>query len=229
MDAAAPAKARQHTIGDRPRISLVLADQHPLVLQGMRSLFQQENDLDVRACGTTYADTRAAVVEHEPTVLVVDRQLPPDGALALLRDLAPYRLPTRIVILASGISKRETEEALRLGVRGVISTRSATDVFVHCVHRVARGGMWMDDGSMMDVVEDLVQHGSGLMHLRQRLTARELQVLTLVASGLRNTDIKARLAIAEGTVKIHLHNIYEKLGTNDRLTLALRARDAGLV
>jgi DNA-binding NarL/FixJ family response regulator len=68
-----------------------------------------------------------------------------------------------------------------------------------------------------------------LIEGRQRLTPRELEIARLVADGLRNKEITERLSVTEGTVKIHLHNIYEKLGTNDRVRLALRVRSEGLV
>jgi DNA-binding NarL/FixJ family response regulator len=89
--------------------------------------------------------------------------------------------------------------------------------------------MWFEQEMFGAVIERMRRRDAGQQELRRRLTPRELQVLQLVAAGLRNTDITDRLKIAEGTVKIHLHNIYEKLGTTDRVKLALRARDDGLV
>jgi DNA-binding NarL/FixJ family response regulator len=213
----------------QPRtLSLVLADQHPIVLQGMQHLFESEADFDVRACCTDDTEALAAMTTHRPAILVLDPELPHSGGLALLRDLAERGLTTPVVLLASSINPRQMEHALRLGVRGAVLRRSAPRLLIQCVRRVDQGEMWVEHSFMMDAVGEMVRHRAGLSTLRDALTSRELEVLALVGAGLRNRDITTRLDIAEGTVKIHIHNIYEKLGVSDRLTLALRARDAGL-
>ena len=210
------------------KISLVLADQHPIVLQGMQHLFQSEPDFNVLACCTDDVEALAALTALQPAVLVLDPQLPRRGGIALLRDLAERRLPTHVMLLTTGIGAREMEQALRLGVKGTVLRQMAPRCLVECVRGVYQGQMWVEHRFMMDAVGEMVRHRAGLSDLRQTLTSRELEVLALVGAGLRNRDIKTRLDIAEGTVKIHMHNIYEKLGVSDRLTLALRARDAGL-
>ena len=218
----------QSVIEERATLTLVLADQHPLVLHGMQRLFEAERDVDVLACCTDEVEALGALAAHEPDLLVLDPELPPRGGVALLRELAARRLRTRVVLLTNAVSPRELEEGLRLGVRGTVLRRMAPQVLVQCVRRVHRGEMSVEHSFMMDAIDGIVRHRTGLDQLQRALTSRELQVLALVGEGLRNKDIKSRLDITEGTVKIHIHNIYEKLGVNDRLTLALRARDAGL-
>jgi DNA-binding NarL/FixJ family response regulator len=213
---------------ERTPLTLVLADQHPLVLQGMQHLFDAEPDLDVSACCTDEVEALAAVTACEPDILVLDPELPTRGGLPLLRDLAARRLRTQVVLLTNEVAPRELEEGLRLGVRGTVLRRMAPQMLVQCVRRVRRGEIAVEHSFMMETIGEMVRHRTGLSELKRALTSRELQVLALVGEGLRNKDIKTRLDIAEGTVKIHVHNIYEKLGVNDRLTLALRARDAGL-
>lgn len=209
-------------------VSLVLAESHPLMLQAMQHLFQAEPDLHVVAACTKDDEVVAAVVNHTPDVLVLDLRLPRRGGLAVLRDLAPRRLPTRIVLLCSSIREREMTEAVRLGVKGVLLKEMAPRFFVQCVRRVQDGAMWIENHGFGEVVERIVRSEPTLRDASPRLTPRELEVVRLVADGLRNKEITTRLNITEGTVKIHLHNIYEKIGTNDRLQLALRARDEGL-
>jgi CheY-like chemotaxis protein len=101
-------------------VGLVLADGHPIVLQGMQRLFQAEDDLAVLATCTSDAEAIDAIHEHKPHVLMLDLRLPRRGGLAVLRDLAPGRLPMRVVLLATAISETEMVDAVRLGVSGVV-------------------------------------------------------------------------------------------------------------
>ena len=89
--------------------------------------------------------------------------------------------------------------------------------------------MWLEQSSTLGAVERMLRRDAGRRVMQQMLTRRELQVLQLVAGGLRNGDISNRLDITEGTVKIHMHNLYEKLGMKDRVQMALYARDNGVV
>jgi DNA-binding NarL/FixJ family response regulator len=238
MSTCATARTRAGSAGagseSKPRdipekVGLVLADGHPIVLQGMRHLFQAEADLDVLVCCTNDEETLEAVVRCEPIVLVLDLRLPRNGGLAVLRAVAQERIATRVVLLTASINESEMAEAIRLGVKGVVLKEMTPRLLVQCVRQVGRGATWFENGSVGAVVERMLRHETGMRELGRRLTPRELQVLRCVAGGLRNKEITARLDITEGTVKIHLHNIYEKLGMRDRLQLALRARDEGLV
>jgi DNA-binding NarL/FixJ family response regulator len=207
------------------KLRLILADAHPLALKGMQHVLESESDFVVVACCSTAAETVETAIEHHPDVLILDFHLPDRGSMRVLQEIATSAPQTRVVLLASSLGEHETLEAVRLGVKGIVLTELAVASLAHSVRRVARGQMWIENGSFAGVVSRLARHDTQMHDLRQRLTRREMEVVQLVAEGLRNKDITARLAISEGTVKIHLHNIYGKLGTNDRVQLALRARD----
>jgi DNA-binding NarL/FixJ family response regulator len=217
------------TLEPPARLGLVLADGHPLLLQGMQQLFRGEPDLDVLACCTNGEDTLNAVDDHRSALLVLDFRLPSAGGLAVLDALRQRPYSIRVVLLTDRISQDEMTEALRFGVRGVALKNMAPPLLVQCVRQVRQGRMWIEHSSAGATLEQMHRHETGRRELRRTLTRRELQVLQFVAGGLRNKEITAKLDIAEGTVKIHLHNIYEKLGMSDRVQLALRARDEGLV
>ena len=211
------------------RIRLVLADAHPIVLRGMLHCLQAEADLEVMDCCTSDEQTIDAVARNNPAGLMLDLRLPRSGGLAVLRALSRRGHTASVALLTDTISENEMSEAVQLGVRGVVLKEMAPQFFVQCIRHVCRGGTWFEHEICGAVLERMSRRESGLRELRQRLTRRELQVLQLVAEGLRNIEITDRLKITEGTVKNHLHNIYGKLGTGDRLQLALRARDSGLV
>ncbi len=202
---------------------LVLADDHPIVLDGLEQLFRLEPDLEVVARCRDGAATLAAVERHRPDVLVLDLRMPAPGGLEVLRRLEEREEAPRVVVLTAALDDEELLTAVRLGARGVVLKEMAPQLLLEAVRRVAAGGEWLDEGLGGRAVRRLLarQEAAGA------LTARELEVVRRAARGLRNRAIAAELHIAEGTVKMHLHNIYEKLGVAGRVELLLWARERG--
>lgn len=211
------------------KIGVVFADPHPILLHGMRYLLKPAPDLRILACCMNDEEALAEVRRHQPSLLILELNLPRKGGLAVLRELADLRVRTRPILLTGSISAQDMTQAMRLGVRGIVLKSMPPELLIECLRQVHRGSMWLEKASIGAVVQEMLHRENGLHELRQRLTPRELQVLHLVAIGTGNKDITAKLNISDGTVKIHLHNIYEKLGIRNRLQLALFARDRGLV
>jgi DNA-binding NarL/FixJ family response regulator len=120
-------------------------------------------------------------------------------------------------------------EAVRLGVHGIILKEMSSDLLVDAIRTVAAGGRWMEKELVGRAVERLAERDTAERDLLQILSSRELEVLRRVSTGARNKDIGEALGITEGTVKAHLHNIYEKLGVGNRVQLHLLVRDKRLV
>jgi two-component system, NarL family, nitrate/nitrite response regulator NarL len=213
----------------RPNIDVVLAESYPMLLAGMEYLIASHEDLRVVARCTTGEQALRAVRQHQPDVLVSDLLLPDKSGLAVLRDLTGELKQTRVILLADRIQQDEMVEAVRLGAKGVILKEMPDATLVRCIRKVHAGGTWLETQAMAGAMDTLLRRDAGAKEVAQLLTPRELQVLRDVATGLRNKNIGARLGIAEGTVKIHLHNIYEKLNIKGRLELILFARDRGWV
>jgi DNA-binding NarL/FixJ family response regulator len=114
-----------------------------------------------------------------------------------------------------------------LGIRGLVLKESAPRTLVDCVRRVHAGGQYIEPQFLTRAMDASHQRASGSSELEDVLTPRELQIVRLLADGLRNKEIAQALEISEGTVKIHLHNIYEKLNVDSRVELALMARAKG--
>jgi DNA-binding NarL/FixJ family response regulator len=113
-------------------------------------------------------------------------------------------------------------------VRGAVAKGAAPEALVRCIRTVHAGGQWLEGEVAGRVVERLLNGEAGNGHLPGGLTPREAELVELVSQGLRNKEVAARLGISEGTVKIHLHRIYEKLGVTSRVELANYARERGL-
>jgi DNA-binding NarL/FixJ family response regulator len=212
----------------RAAISLVLADDHPLVLGGLRSLLAGERDIDVLACCTHGVAALQAVETHRPQILVLDVKMPRMDGLAVLQALDRRGLQTRVILLAAEVRAAQVDEATRLGVRGVLLKDMALSTLVQCIRTVHAGGRWPGHGAMASGLRRQHAHDPRMRELARLLTARELQVVRCVARGLRNREIAGELAINEGTVKIHLHSAYRKLNVDGRLALSVYARDKGL-
>lgn len=211
------------------RIHVVIADDHPIVLAGLESLFAIEKDIKVVARCATGEETLAAARKHRPDILLLDIRMPGKNTFDVIRELREGHLPTRVVLLTAAINDDEALEAVRLGVGGVVLKGMPPKLLIQCIRKVHAGERWMERGFLSHAVERLVQREAGARELAKLLTPREIELVRMVASGLRNKEIGRKLFISEGTVKIHLHHIFEKLNVNSRHALTLYARNNGLV
>jgi DNA-binding NarL/FixJ family response regulator len=210
-------------------IRLVLADDHPIILDGLEVLFRMEQDIQVVARCVNGEEALQAVRQHRPDILILDIRMPGKDGLAVLREMRDEDLSTQVVLLTVALEEEETLEALRLGVRGVVLKEMAPQMLVQCVRKVHAGDQWLERRSVGRALEKLLSREAGAREVAGVLTPREIEVVRMVAAGFRNKEIGDKLSISEGTVKIHLHHIYEKLHLTGRLELARYAQDKGLV
>jgi DNA-binding NarL/FixJ family response regulator len=210
------------------RIRIVLADDHAIVLDGLEQLFRLEPEFEVVARSTTAETAVKAVQEHRPDVLVLDLVMPGHDGIWVLREMSELNLPTRTVLLTAHVDENRLVEAIRLGVWGVVLKEMAPRMLMECVRKVHAGEKWLEQQSVTRAMERMQKRESEIDRLTRLLTPRELEIVRLASEGLRNKEIGERLTITEGTVKIHLHNIYEKLGVTGRSQLILYATKHGL-
>ena len=166
---------------------------------------------------------------READVLVLDLRMPGLTGLGVLRKLSESKTPCRTVLLTATIGDNEVIEAVRLGAQGLVLKESPPETLLECVRKVNLGQEWFDQETLSRAFGKAVQREAATRETARILTPRELEIVNMVAQGLRNKAIAERLSITEGTVKIHLHNIYEKVKVDGRLELALWAQARGLV
>jgi DNA-binding NarL/FixJ family response regulator len=210
-------------------IDLVLADDHPIVLSGLENMFRRERDCRVVASCGDGVEAWRAIGRHQPSVAVLDLRMPRMHGLAVLSQMQKENVATRTVLLAAVLDDEELLEAVQLGVRGVVLKEMAPTLVVQCVREVHAGGQWLEKRSVTQALDKLVRRQAGTRELERILTQRELEVARAVADGLRNKEIAEKLGIAEGTVKIHLHVIYEKLNIDGRIALVLRMKEKAMI
>jgi DNA-binding NarL/FixJ family response regulator len=210
-------------------IDLVLADDHPIVLAGMENMFRRERDCRVVASCVDGVEALRAIRHHRPSVAVLDLRMPRMDGLGVLRELHKEAGKTRIVLLAATLDDEDLFEAVQLGVRGLILKEMAVALLVQCVREVHAGRQWLEKRSVTQALDTLVRRQAGMREIAKILTVREFDVASAVAGGLRNKEIAAKLRIAEGTVKQHLHGIYEKLKLEGRISLVLRFKEKAVL
>jgi two-component system nitrate/nitrite response regulator NarL len=208
-------------------IRLVIADDHPIVLDGLEQLFLLEKDCEVVARARNGDEALRAVRQFQPDVLVLDLRMPGMDGLAVLEEMRREALPTRVVIL-SAMNSDDLFEAIRLGARGVVLKDMAPRLLMQCVRTVHAGGKWLEKGVATSAVDKLLECEAGIKAIAETLTPRELQVARMIAKGVPSKTVASRLAISEGTAKLHLHHVYEKLKVEGRVGLMRFMQSRGL-
>ncbi len=210
-------------------ITLILADDHALILDGLEKLFHLEKDFKIVARCLDGEETLAALRKHKPEILILDIRMPGKGGLAVLQAMRDENITTPVVLLTAGVDEEEVVEAIRLGIRGLMLKELAPKLLIQCVRKVHAGGLWLEKHSVATALQKLIRRESGRQEAAQVLTPREIEIVKQVAGGFRNIEIAKRLFISEGTVKMHLHNIYQKLNLDNRTKLTLYAQEKDLV
>jgi DNA-binding NarL/FixJ family response regulator len=209
-------------------IRIVIADDHPFILDGLDHLFRGEPDCEIVARCSNGEEALAAVERYLPDVLVLDVRMPKMDGIELLRELNRRACPSRVVLLTASLDDARLLEAFRLGAKGLVLKESAPRLLIQSVRQVHAGNESWNGTAIAGALRMLLQRHRAFEDASATLTPRELEITRMVAQGLRNKEIATRLTITEGTVKFHLHSIYEKLQIDGRFALITWARDNGV-
>jgi DNA-binding NarL/FixJ family response regulator len=210
-------------------IRVVLADDHAIVLSGLRRLFESDPGFAVVGACRSGEEAIAAVAGSDPDILVLDMRMPGMTGLDVLERLSESGARCRTVLLTAAMTDDEVLEAVNKGARGIVLKEASPETLLECVRRVNAGEQWLDRETMSRAFGRALRKQTAVKEAGRILTPRETEIVSMVAQGLRNKAIAERLSISEGTVKIHLHNIYEKVKVDGRLELVLWAQAKGLV
>jgi DNA-binding NarL/FixJ family response regulator len=203
---------------DAPQ-SIVVADDHPLVLSGLRSLIAADPSLRIVAVCEDGEAALQAIRDHAPAIAVLDLNMPKRDGLAIIGAVAVEQRSTRIVLLAAAIADGDLYLAVERGVYGVVLKDAAPDTLMDCLHSVAVGHRWLPAELVDAALDREVARRRGAEAVAALLTSRERQIALLVGDGRSNKDIARDLNLSEGTVKIHLHHIFHKLEVTTRTGL----------
>jgi two-component system nitrate/nitrite response regulator NarL len=204
-------------------IKVVLVDDHPLVLGGLEQLLTSGQDFRVLAACSTVEEGYQAVMAHAPDVLVLDLMLPGEGGLALLQRLDTTK-PPAVIILTAVQDEDLLLDAARLRARGIVLKAMAPRILEDCIRAVHQGERRLNvDG--LDFSQRVLERQQVEREIGGQLTPRELEIVRLAAMRLDNQEIANRLSITVGTVKIHLHHVFDKLHVKGRHELLAFLRE----
>jgi DNA-binding NarL/FixJ family response regulator len=206
-------------------IKLVLVDDHPLVLGGLEQLLSAESDFEVLATCGTVEEARRAIGTLVPDVVILDLNLPGEDGLSLLGTLDPSA-PPAVVVLTASQDEDQLLDVARKGARGIVLKAMAPRILEDCVRAAYRGEYRLEVNGV-NLADRLKERKGVESELAGLLTPRELEILQLVAQRLDNHQIAEKLAISVGTVKIHLHHVYDKLSLPGRHELQVFLRQKG--
>ncbi len=202
-------------------IRLVIADRHPVVLQGLTSVLGAQNGFKIVACCGDGPSCIGAIRRFVPDIAILDISMPGLAGLEILT----IANPTRLVFFTASVQGRELVMAAAAGAYGVILKDVALEILVQSLRQVARGNRLLPRPSFdQDVPREREQRNIAIAeNVLTVLTERERQIMALVSEGLSNKEIGRRLNIADGTIKVHLHHVYQKLEISNRTVLAALA------
>ena len=202
-------------------IRVLIADDHPIILSGAEALLRGSR-FEVIAKLTDGDAVLAALDQLAPDILILDVQMPRRSGLDVLRTLRARGDERPVILLTAHIDNASATEAIGLGVNGLVLKDTAPETLLTCLEAVSGGRRWIDQGVMQRSADLDAANEAGRSRLSS-LTPRERAVAELVVQGMRNREVAAALGIAEGTVKLHLYKVYEKLGVSSRTELVIQA------
>lgn len=213
-------------------IRVVLVDDQSMIRTGLRMVLAAEPDIEVVGEAADGAEGVAVVTRLEPDVVLLDVRMPGMDGLEAARRLLAAQLPTRVVVLTTFDEDEYVAAALRAGVSGFLLKVAPPEDLVAAVRTVASGQGLLDPAVTLRVIESFAAApavDAAAARRLSELTERETDVLSLVAAGLSNAEIAARLYLGEATVKTHVSRLLLKLGLRDRVQAVAFAYESGLV
>jgi DNA-binding NarL/FixJ family response regulator len=214
-------------VADRP-ITVLIADDHPVVRQGLRTFLGVQDDLEVVGEAADGAQAVSLAETLRPDIVLLDLNMPAGGGLAALQELRARGLPARVLVLTSMTERGHVLPAVRAGAAGYLYKDVDPPVLAQAIRAVAGGNVLFAPEAAEAVLEADPPSGPRPHPAAQRLTDREREVLVQIALGRSNREIARALVVSEKTVKTHVSNLFMKLGVQDRTQAALYAVRHGL-
>jgi two-component system nitrate/nitrite response regulator NarL len=196
---------------------VLLVDDHPMIGAALE-MFLRDSDYELLGRARTAAEASKQISSHRPDLVLLDVHLPDGSGLDVLRRLSRARFRPKVILLTAGMDEAQLLAAGELNPDGMVLKTSDPSLLIQCMDAVVEGRRWVDPE-----IAERTRQAEARAASAPPLTRRERELIELVRQGLRNRDIAAELGVTEGTVKVYLHAIFDKLHVENRTELALRA------
>ena len=198
---------------------VLLVDDHPMIGAALEMLLR-DTDYELVDRARTAAEAVKRIAKLKPDLLLLDVHLPDGSGLDILMRLSRSRSRPKVILLTAGMDESQLLGASELNPDGMVLKTSDPGLLLESMDAVMAGKRWIDPE-----IAERTRHAQERAASAPPLTRRERELIELVRQGLRNRDIAAELGVTEGTVKVYLHAIFDKLHVENRTELALRAAD----
>lgn len=202
------------------KIRVMLVDDHPMLRAGLDATLRAEDDMECVAEAQSGEEAVALYAKARPEVVLMDLRLPQMSGVAAIEEIRKLDAEAKVVVLTTYDGDEDIYRAMRAGARAYLLKDMLRKELVDAIRVVQSGQRYVSP----TVAARLAARTPG-----QELTAREVEILAQVVRGLGNKQIAGELGLAEGTVRIHLSNIFEKMGVHDRTQAAILAIQRGIV
>ncbi len=198
---------------------VLIADDHPMIAAALDEVMRG-TDYELVGRARSGSDALAQVQRLKPDILLLDVNMPDGSGLDVLRELREGKRAPSVVLLTAGMEDPQLVAADALAPEGIVLKTSDPALLLECMAQVRSGQRWVDPE-----VAERTRAAKERASKTPSLTPRERELVELVRQGLRNRDIASQLGVTEGTVKVYLHAIFDKVGVDNRTELAMRAKD----
>lgn len=203
-------------------ITVMIADDHILMREGIKQLLDLEADIDVIAQAGDGQEAVEKALEYNPDVILLDINMPKMNGIDVLRRLKDFGASSKVIMLTIHEDKEYLFETMKIGASGYVLKDSDADSLIKAIKDVNNGDTYIQPSIASLLVEGLGETNKVVAKI-EALTKREYEVLTLIAEGLNNRAIAEKLYISEKTVKNHVSSIFKKIEVNDRIQAAIFA------
>jgi len=211
------------------QIGVLIVDDHPIVRQGLRTLLELQDDICVVGEAANGKDAVELAARLKPDLVLMDLMMPEMDGIAATRQIKALNQPTRVIALTSFVEDDKVIPAIQAGAASFLLKDVSPNELMEAVRAVYHGEARLHPQVMRKLLNQVAAQPAAPVSNAPELTEREVQVLGLVAQGLSNREIAARLVISEKTVKSHVSSLLSKLDLEDRTRLAIYAIKKGVV
>jgi len=207
------------------KISVLIADDHSMVRQGLKQILELEPDITVVAQAANGEEAVKAAKQYKPDIILMDINMPGTNGLQAIKELKQNNHPSKIVVLTIHEDREYLFKTLQMGAEGYVLKDAEPSVLIEAIRNVHKGQSYIQPNMTKELVKEF---NRVTLHERDKnedncLTSREMEVLGLIAEGMINKEIAKHLYISEKTVKNHVSNIFKKLNVSDRTQAAIYA------